>query len=101
MRKIRNKRAFKRLVDQGLSPALAHKTIIDIIDLGYSAEVITKKHSATEIRAIIDSVERALKFHLENDSKKMFPCATKDQVSDLKSALFYCESEERKGAQHE
>lgn len=69
MRKIRNKRAFKRLVDQGLSPALAHRTIIDIIDLGYSAETITKTYKAPEIRAIIDSVERALKFHFEKEKQ--------------------------------
>lgn len=66
---MKNVKAFRRLVTQGLSEALARKTVRDIRDLGYSPESITQKYPASEILDIIQSVERALDYHFEKEKK--------------------------------
>ena len=62
---MKNKKAVKRLIEQGLSDQEALKVVRDIRDLGYSPETITRQMKASEIVEIIASVDRALERHFK------------------------------------
>lgn len=62
---MRNKKAFQRLVDQGLTPQKAKYMVDSVRDLGYSPETITRQMTATKIVEIVESVDRALDAHFK------------------------------------
>lgn len=57
---MKNIKAIRRLIEQGLTEKEARYYVKSISELGYSPEIISLKHTAKEIKDIVDSVDRVL-----------------------------------------